>query len=109
MSTTGGSVRWSLTLYVSGASPRSVAALQTVRRICDDELLGRVDLQVVDANEEPGRLRTDEIMAIPTLVKHQPLPLRRLVGDLADAARVRAGLDLGPPPPVTDQPKENRR
>ena len=96
MSTAGGPARWSLTLYVSGASPRSTAALETVRRICDEELLGRVDLRVVDVAEEPARLLGDQILAIPTLVKHGPPPLRRLVGDLADVGRVRAGLDLGP-------------
>lgn len=97
MSAAGGAVRWSLTLYVSGASPRSTAALETIRRICDDELVGRVDLRVVDVAQEPGRMIADQVLAVPTLVKHQPLPLRRLVGDLADAGRVRAGLDLGPP------------
>ena len=98
MSTAGGPVRWSLTLYVSGASPRSTAALATVRRICDDELRGRVDLRVVDVTEEPARLLSDQVMAIPTLIKHEPAPLRRLVGDLADAQRVRAALDLDPRP-----------
>ena len=98
MSAAGGPVRWSLTLYVSGASPRSTAALETVRRICDEELLGRVELRVVDVAEEPARLVHDQVLAVPTLVKHEPPPLRRLVGDLADVARVRAGLDLGPLP-----------
>ena len=98
MSTAGGPVRWSLTLYVSGASPRSTAALETVRRICDDELRGRVDLRVVDVAAEPARLLGDQVLAIPTLIKHEPAPLRRLVGDLADAQRVRAALDLAPRP-----------
>lgn len=104
MTPAGGPVRWSLTLYVSGASPRSAAALETIRRICDEELAGRVDLRVVDVTQEPARLLRDQVMAIPTLIKHQPLPLRRLVGDLADAQRVRAGLDLGPRPPHPDDP-----
>lgn len=104
MSAAGGPVRWFLTLYVSGASPRSTAALETVRRICDEELLGRVELQVVDVAQEPGRLVHDQVLAVPTLVKHEPPPLRRLVGDLADVARVRAGLDLGPRPPGTAEP-----
>lgn len=98
MSSAGGPARWSLTLYVSGASPRSTAALETIRRICDDELVGRVDLRVVDVTEEPARLVGDQVMAIPTLIKHQPPPLRRLVGDLGDAERVRIGLDLDPLP-----------
>jgi circadian clock protein KaiB len=97
MTATGGPVRWSLTLYVSGASARSAAALETVRRICDEELAGRVELRVVDVASEPALVLEDQIMAIPTLVKHLPAPLRRLVGNLSDAERVRSGLDLGPP------------
>ena len=98
MTLSGGAPRWSLTLYVSGASPRSAAALETVRRLCDEELAGRVDLRIVDLAEEPGRVTEDQIMAVPTLVKHEPAPLRRLVGNLADVDRVRTGLDLGPAP-----------
>ena len=98
MTLSGGAPRWSLTLYVSGASPRSAAALETVRRICDEELAGRVDLRIVDLAEEPGRVTEDQVMAVPTLVKHEPAPLRRLVGNLADVERVRTGLDLGPAP-----------
>jgi len=94
----GGAPRWSLTLYVSGASPRSAAALETVRRLCDEELAGRVDLRIVDLAREPGRVTEDQIMAVPTLVKHEPAPLRRLVGNLSDVERVRTGLDLGPAP-----------
>jgi circadian clock protein KaiB len=89
---------WSLTLYVSGASPRSAQALETVRRICDEELRGQVALQVVDVADEPDLAARDRIVAVPTLVRRRPAPPRTLVGDLADADRVRAGLDLGPPP-----------
>ena len=98
MTQSGGAPRWSLTLYVSGASPRSAAALETVRRLCDEELAGRVDLRIVDLAREPGRVTEDQIMAVPTLVKHEPAPLRRLVGNLSDVERVRTGLDLGPAP-----------
>ena len=87
--------RWSLTLYVAGASPRSAEAIDTVRRICDEELAGRVELRIVDVGEQPALAIGEGIVAVPTLVK-QPAPLRRLVGNLADADRVRAGLDLGP-------------
>jgi circadian clock protein KaiB len=91
-----GGPRWSLTLYVRGAGARSAAALETIRRLCDEELTNRVDLRIVDLAEEPGLAVEDHILAIPTLIKHTPLPVRRLVGDLADADRVRSGLDLGP-------------
>jgi circadian clock protein KaiB len=86
--------RWSLTLYVSGASPRSAEALETVRRLCDEELPGQVELEVVDVADEPALAGRDRIVAVPTLVKRLPPPPRRLVGDLADVDRLRAGLDL---------------
>ena len=87
---------WLLTLYVSGASPRSAEAIDTVRRICDEELAGRVELRIVDVSEQPALAIGEGIVAVPTLVKRGPAPLRRLVGNLADADRVRAGLNLGP-------------
>ena len=90
--------RWSLTLYVSGASPRSAQALDTVRRVCDEALPGQVDLQVVDVAEHPGLAGEDEVLAVPTLVRQRPAPVRRLVGDLSDLDRVRTGLDLAAPP-----------
>jgi circadian clock protein KaiB len=93
-----GGPRWSLTLYVRGAGARSAAALETVRRICDEELANRVDLRIVDIAEEPTKVMDDHVLAVPTLIKHLPLPVRRLVGDLADRDRVRSGLDLGPEP-----------
>lgn len=108
MTLSGGTPRWSLTLYVSGASPRSTAALETVRRLCDEELAGRVDLRIVDLAEEPARVAEDQIMAVPTLVKHEPAPLRRLVGNLADVERVRTGLDLGPLPRPAPRGSEDK-
>jgi circadian clock protein KaiB len=89
---------WSLTLYVSGASPRSAEALETVRRLCDEEIPGQVELQVVDVSDEPDLAVRDRIVAVPTLVRRLPAPPRQLVGDLGDVDRVRAGLDMGPPP-----------
>ena len=89
--------RWSLTLYVSGASPRSAQALETVRRLCDDELSGQVELEVVDVTDEPDRAGRDRIVAVPTLVRRLPAPPRQLVGDLADIDRLRLGLDLAAP------------
>ncbi len=91
--------RWALTLYVSGASPRSSEAIVTVRRICDEDLAGQVDLTVINASDHPALVKRDQILALPTLVKHSPEPLRHLVGNLTDADRVRLGLDLGPADP----------
>ena len=95
---------WSLTLYVSGASPRSTEAILPVRRICDEDLGGQVDLTVVDAIDHPDLVKRDHILALPTLVKHSPAPLRHLVGNLTDADRVRAGLDLDPSTPLATVP-----
>lgn len=96
MTTDDGRLRWVLTLYVNGASTYSASALETVRRICDEELNGQVELQVVDAHHDPARLAADDVLALPTLIKRLPPPLRHLVGDLASTDRVRVGLDLGP-------------
>ena len=95
---------WSLTLYVSGASPHSAQALETVRRLCDEELPGQVELQVVDVTDDPALAARDRIVAVPTLVKRRPAPPRQLVGDLADLDRVRTELDLGPAPSPTSVP-----
>ena len=88
--------QWLLTLYVAGASPRSAEAIDTVRRICDEELAGWAELRIVDVRERPAPAISYDIVAVPTLVKRWPPPSRRLVGNLADADRVRAGLNLGP-------------
>lgn len=88
--------RWELTLYVNGASPRSAEAIVAVRRLCDEDLVGRVDLTVVNAADHPGMVKKDNILALPTLVKHAPGTLRHLVGNLTDLVRVRDALDLGP-------------
>ena len=87
---------WALTLYVNGASPRSIAAIEAVRRVCDEELGGHVNLEVIDVQQQPALVLRDQIIAAPTLVKRLPAPLRRMVGDLSDPARLRLGLDLGP-------------
>jgi circadian clock protein KaiB len=100
--------RWALTLYVSGASPRSAEAIVTVRRICDEDLNGRVDLTVINAIDHPALVKRDHILALPTLVKHSPEPLRHLVGNLTDAARVRVGLDLDLAVPRAPAPAADR-
>lgn len=86
--------RWVLVLYVSGASPRSGEAVEAVRQLCDTELPGQVELRIVDVNDQPALVLEDRIMAAPTLVREVPLPLRKLVGNLTDPGRVRAGLQL---------------
>ncbi len=98
MSTEGAAAMWSLTLYVSGASPRSAEAIAAVRRICDEDLMGRFELHVLNAADHPDRVLDDHVLASPTLVKHTPAPMRHQVGNLTDINRVRLGLDLGPAP-----------
>lgn len=88
--------RWRLTLYVSGASPESAAAVETVRRICDEHLRGQVDLQIVDIRDAGAQAVEDEIVVVPTLVKRMPEPRRKLVGDLSDFTWLRTALDLHP-------------
>ena len=90
--------RWVLTLYVSGASPRSAEALETVRRLCDEDFSGQIELQVVDVTDDPSLAARDRIVAVPTLVRRLPAPPRQLVGDLGDVDRVRTRLDMDPPP-----------
>ena len=76
----------------------------TVRRICDEDLAGKVDLTVLNAADHPAMVKRDHILALPTLVKHSPAPLRHLVGNLTDEARVRVGLDLDHARPQTSDP-----
>ncbi|CAK6693131.1 circadian clock KaiB family protein [Synechococcus sp. CCY9201] len=87
---------WQLTLYVKRGSLRSSQAITTIRRICTTDLAGRVELRVVDIELHPEALEQDHILAIPTLVKRLPKPLRRIVGDLTKEDVVRAALDITP-------------
>jgi circadian clock protein KaiB len=95
--------RWAATRYVSGASPRSTQAIETIRQLCDEDLASRVDLQIVDVPDHPAVVVAGQILAVPTLVKRLRAPLRRLVGDLSEITRVRVGLDLGSPDPESEQ------
>jgi len=88
------STTWKLRLYVNGASPHSVAAVENVQRICDEDLGGHVDFEVLDIRSEPEQVQQDNVYVAPTLVKRWPEPVRRLVGDLSDADRVRQGLEI---------------
>jgi len=97
MTGAGSADRWALTLYVNGASPHSIHAIENARRLCEDELGGQVDLEIIDVQREPAAVVRDQILAAPTLVRHMPAPLRQLVGDLSDETRVRLALDLRPP------------
>jgi circadian clock protein KaiB len=90
--------RYLLTLYISGTSARSSAALLNIQSLCDGELKGQVELQVVDIHDHPEVLTEERILAIPTLIKRLPPPLRRIIGDLNDKQRLLKSLDLQPVP-----------
>jgi len=85
---------WDLTLYVAGQTPKSVAALTNLRRICEEYLEGRYQIHVVDLLKDPGLARAHQIVAIPTLVRGIPQPLRKIIGDLSATERVLVGLDV---------------
>jgi len=92
-----------LTLYVASLTPRSVAAIQSVKEVCERHLRGRYSLEIVDIYECPSLAKGEQIVAAPTLIKRLPLPLRRLIGDMADEHRVLLGLDLRTRGPDVEQ------
>lgn len=86
--------RYVLRLYVTGATGGSARAIENIKKLCEERLKGRYELQVIDLYQQPGLAKGEQILAAPTLIKKLPLPLRRLVGDMSDAHRVMVGLDL---------------
>jgi circadian clock protein KaiB len=91
-----------LRLYVAGTTPQSTRAILDARKLCEEHLGGRYQLEVIDIYQRPTLARDEQIIAVPTLVRHLPPPLRKLVGDLSNAERVLIGLDLL----VQDEPKK---
>jgi circadian clock protein KaiB len=89
---------WQLRLYVAGQSPKSLHAFANLDRLCKEHLAGRYEIEVVDLLEHPDQAREDNILAIPTLVRRLPAPLRQVIGDLSDAGRVLVGLRLASGP-----------
>jgi circadian clock protein KaiB len=87
---------WSLRLYVAGQSPKSLRAFVNLQKICEEELAGHYRIEVVDLVAHPERARGDDILAIPTLVRLIPTPLRKVIGDLSDTERVVTRLQLRP-------------
>jgi circadian clock protein KaiB len=83
-------------LYVAGMTPRSARAIANIQEICEEHLKGLYVLEVIDIYQQPVLAEGDQIIAVPTLLKKLPLPLRRLIGDLSDRERVLIGLDLKP-------------
>lgn len=85
-----------LRLYVTGLTPRSIAAIEVTKRACEEFLSGRYELEIIDLTKHPALAAGEQVIATPTLIKELPRPLRRLVGDLSNRERVLFGLDLRP-------------
>lgn len=86
--------RFDLRLYVAGQSPKSVQAIENLRRVCDEHLHGRYHIELVDLVEHPKLARGDEIIAVPTLVRRLPRPIRKIIGDLSDTEQVLVRLQV---------------
>ena len=87
---------WRLRLYVAGQTPKSIAALSNLQRLCDTHLAGRYHIEVIDLVKQPHLARRDDIVVLPTLVRQLPPPIRKIIGDLSDVERVLIGLDVQP-------------
>jgi circadian clock protein KaiB len=89
-----GAERYVLRLYIAGATAASAKSVETLRRVCEKHLHGRYELSVVDIFQQPVLAKDEQIVAVPTLIKRLPAPLRKIVGDLSNEQRVLVGLDL---------------
>lgn len=92
----GNAEKWDLRLYVAGQTPRSIAAFANLKRLCEEHLAGRYNIEVIDLIKHPQLAAGDQILAIPTLVRKLPQPIRKIVGDLRDTERALVGLQLRP-------------
>jgi circadian clock protein KaiB len=88
--------RWILRLYVAGQTPKAITAYNNLKSICEDQLKGKYQIEVIDLIQNPQLSRDDQILALPTLVRKLPIPVRKIIGDLSDTERVLVGLDLMP-------------
>ena len=86
--------KYVLRLYVTGMTPKSIRAISNLKKICEEHLGGRYDLQVIDIYQQPTLAKGEQIIAAPTLIKKLPLPLRRLIGDMSNTEKILLGLDM---------------
>jgi circadian clock protein KaiB len=86
--------RWDLRLYVAGETPKSLTAFANLKRLCEEYLAGRYTIEVIDLIERPQLARTEQIVALPTLIRRLPAPIRKVVGDLSNAEQALIGLQL---------------
>jgi circadian clock protein KaiB len=96
-----------LKLYIAGVTPRSMRAVDTIKKICEQYLKGRYKLEVVDIYQQPNLPEGEQIIAAPTLIKKLPPPLQKFIGDMADIDRILIGLDLRPAP--SDRPRKEKQ
>lgn len=85
---------WNLRLYVAGQTPKSITAFTNLKKICDEHLAGRYQIEVIDLLKNPQLAKGDQIIALPTLVRKLPEPIKKIIGDLANTERVLVGLDI---------------
>ncbi|MGH7796437.1 MAG: circadian clock KaiB family protein [Candidatus Binatia bacterium] len=83
-------------LYIAGQTPKSLAAFANLKKLCEEHVAGRYRIEVIDLLEQPQLVAGDQILAIPTLVRQLPAPLKKIIGDLSNSERVLVGLDLRP-------------
>ena len=88
--------RWQLRLYVAGQSPKSITALKNLKKLCETHMPGQYEIEVIDLLKNPKLADGDQILAIPTLVRKLPAPVKKIIGDLSNEVRVLVGLDLRP-------------
>jgi circadian clock protein KaiB len=88
--------KWELRLYTAGQTPKSLAAIRNLKKVCEEHLAGRYEIEVVDLLKNPRLAKDDQIVAIPTLVRKLPDPVRKIIGDLSDTERALVGLQLRP-------------
>ncbi len=86
--------KYVLKLYISGSTSKSVKAIQNIKKICEEHLLGRYNLQIIDIHQQPMLAKGEQIIAVPTLIKKLPAPLRTFIGDLSNTEKILFGLDL---------------
>jgi circadian clock protein KaiB len=90
----GGDEKWELRLYTAGQTPKSLAAIKNLKRVCEEHLAGRYEIEIIDLLKNPRLAKDDQIVAIPTLVRKLPDPMRKIIGDLSDTERALVGLQL---------------
>jgi circadian clock protein KaiB len=84
-----------LRLFITGASPNSIRAVENITTICEEHLAGRYELEIIDVHQQPQLAEGEDVIALPLMIKKSPLPVRRMIGDMSDTKRVLKGLGLG--------------